>query len=110
MAATKRTESEIQRLRKERAGRYMEEHQFEALMRVCGFNKVSKNRKGARMVLLEGYTTYEAEKEAAMSPGAMAQTMRRIREKMADVQALHFPAVRLPPGKKSATKNEVHEK
>lgn len=109
MVTNKPTDVEKIRKRKTRAGLYMDEEQFEALMRLCGFNKVSKNRKGARMVLLEGYTTYEAELMGKMARGAMANTMRRIRKCMGDVQLLHFPAVRLPPSKKTpdAEKSEA---
>lgn len=109
MAPIKRAEAEKQRLRKQRAQLYMQEDQFERLMRLCEFREGSKNRQAARRILLEGYTSHEAEKEGQMSRGAAGNVMRRVRRVMEDVQALHFPAVRLPPTKKAKTSAPMDE-
>lgn len=90
--------------REMRAGSFMTPEQFDALMRICGFQAGGKNHEGLRLVLQEGHTVYEVERAGIVAKGNLSAAMSKIREKMADVELLHSPAIRLPAPRTSAAK------
>lgn len=83
----------------ERAGAYMNNKQFARLAKLAGKRPGSRSYKGLRLVLMEGYTTYRAEKTVPTTPGDLARSMRRVREVMEDVSLLS--TVTLPQAKKA---------